>query len=282
MQYKIISDSSSDITQAYYGQETAFSYGVVPMSISGPGGISIADLEPVEAMQFIEKPREIKGAWSSSCPSPAAYMKEMQSAQGPCFVVTISSRLSASYSTACMAADMVRAENPQAQIHVVDSKSASSGMALLVMQLAELCRQGRSFEEIVTEIEEYRKGLTLFFLIGSLETLVSAGRMSKAVGMMASVLNIHPLCGEDGDGNIKVYQKVRGMTQALNRLIEMVGERGDTTGRHLVISQCNNPEDAEMIRKACQRKYQFAKITVLKMRGLASFYAGDRGLIVSF
>ena len=41
-------------------------------------------------------------------------------------------------------------------------------------------------------------------------------------------------------------------------------------------------EDAEMLRKACQRRYQFAKISVLEMRGLASFYAGDRGLILAY
>ena len=177
---------------------------------------------------------------------------------------------------------LARAKNPEAKIHVIDSKSASSGMALLVFRLAELCRQGLPFEQIVEQIEDYRKTVTLFFLIGSLETLVSAGRMNRAVGMMASMLNIHPICGEDGDGNIKVYQKVRGMTPALNRMIEMIGERGGTTGRHLVISQCNNQQDAELIRKACQRRYQFEKITMLDMRGLASFYAGDHGLIVAF
>lgn len=281
MKYKIISDSSSDVTQAFFAGEAAFEYGVVPMSINGPGGLSYLDLDPTPARYFVEKPREIKGQWSSSCPSPAAYLKEMQGAE-EIFVVTISSRLSASYSTACMAADMARAENPDVKIHVVDSKSASSGMALMVFKLAELCREGLPFEEIVEKIEEFRKGHTLYFLIGSLETLVSAGRMNRVVGMMATMLNIHPLCGEDGDGNIKVYQKVRGMTQALNRLVEMVGERGETQGRHLVISQCNNPEDAEMLSKACQRRYQFAKISVLEMRGLASFYAGDRGLILAY
>ena len=281
MRYKILSDSSSDITNAFYQGETAFDYAVVPMSINGPGGISLADIDPVDAYQFVEKPRDIKGKWGSSCPSPAAYLKELQGAD--CyFIVAISSRLSASYSTACMAAEMARAENPEAKIHVIDSKSASSGMALLVFRLAELCRQGLPFEQIVEQIEDYRKTVTLFFLIGSLETLVSAGRMNRAVGMMASMLNIHPICGEDGDGNIKVYQKVRGMTPALNRMIEMIGERGGTTGRHLVISQCNNQQDAELIRKACQRRYQFEKITMLDMRGLASFYAGDHGLIVAF
>ena len=281
MKYKIISDSSSDVTQAFFAGEAAFEYGVVPMSINGPGGLSYLDLDPTPARYFVEKPREIKGQWSSSCPSPAAYLKEMQGAE-EIFVVTISSRLSASYSPACLAADMARAENPDVKIHVVDSKSASSGVALMVFKLAELCREGLPFEEIVEKIEEFRKGHTLYFLIGSLETLVSAGRMNRVVGMMATMLNIHPLCGEDGDGNIKVYQKVRGMTQALNRLVEMVGERGETQGRHLVISQCNNPEDAEMLSKACQRRYQFAKISVLEMRGLASFYAGDRGLILAY
>ena len=125
MRYKILSDSSSDITNAFYQGETAFDYAVVPMSINGPGGISLADIDPVDAYQFVEKPRDIKGKWSSSCPSPAAYLKELQGAD--CyFIVAISSRLSASYSTACMAAEMARAENPEAKIHVIDSKSATA------------------------------------------------------------------------------------------------------------------------------------------------------------
>lgn len=281
MTYKIVADSSSDLTPAFFQDETAFSYSVVPMYLNGPGGVSFVDLEPTPASNFYEKPKEIKGAWSTSCPSPAAYLKEMQGADC-CFAVAISSRLSASYSTACMAADMARAENPEAKIHVVDSKATSGSMALLIYKLGELIRQGLPFEEIVARIEEYRKSLTLFFLIGTLDTLVSAGRMNRAVGMMASMLNIHPLCGEDGEGNIKIYQKVRGMTQALNRLVEMIGERGETAGKHLIVSHCNNPEDAEMICKACRRKYRFDKITTLTMRGLTSFYAGDRGLIVSF
>ena len=40
MKYKILSDSSSDVTQAFFAGETAFEYGVVPMSINGPGGLS--------------------------------------------------------------------------------------------------------------------------------------------------------------------------------------------------------------------------------------------------
>ena len=240
MKYKILSDSSSDVTQAFFSEETAFEYGVVPMSINGPGGLSYLDLDPTPARYFVEKPREIKGQWSSSCPSPAAYLKEMQGAE-EIFVVTISSRLSASYSTACMAADMARAENPDVKIHVVDSKSASSGMALMVFKLAELCREGLPFEEIVEKIEEFRKSHTLYFLIGSLETLVSAGRMNRAVGMMATMLNIHPLCGEDGDGNIKVYQKVRGMTQALNQPVQQPGRRRNAAqGLPAPVSVCQD------------------------------------------
>lgn len=281
MKYKIISDSSSDLTPSNYPAGENYEYGVVPMSINGPGGVSVLDLEPVDAFQFVQKPRDIKGKWSSSCPSPAFYLKELQGVEYA-FIVTISSRLSASYSTACMAADMARSENPNVKIHIVDSKSASCGMAKLIYKLSEMIEEGLEFEEIVTKIEEYRKTVTLFFLIGTLETLISAGRVKKGVGMVASVLNIHPICGEDGDGNIKIYQKVRGMTPALNRMIEMIGERGDTEGKHLVISECHNPDDADLVRKAAMRLYKFAKITVIPMRGLASFYAGDHGLIVAF
>lgn len=281
MRFKIIADSSADITGSYYKGETAFDYGCVPMSINGPNHITLVDLEPVDAVQFALKPKEVKGPWSSSCPSPASYLKELQGAEAA-FIVTISSRLSASYSTACMAADMARAENPGVKIHVVDSKMASAGTAHIVLKLEELIKAGLSFDEICSEIEAFRKTLTLYFLIGSLDTLISAGRVKRVAGMMASVLNIHPICGEDGDGNIKIYQKVRGFTPALNRMIEMLGERGDTQGKHLIITHCNNPEDAEVLKNAAARLYHFDHITVMPMRGLASFYAGDHGLIVSF
>ena len=69
--------------------------------------------------------------------------------------------------------------------------------------------------------------------------------------------------------------------EAAERMAEFIA-CGKTQGKPGAKREIDWQQDAELIRKACQRRYQFEKITMLDMRGLASFYAGDHGLIVAF
>ena len=90
-----------------------------------------------------------------------------------------SGKLSGSYNSAVLAADLYHEEHEDSkQIHVFNSKSASIGETLIGLKIQELEESGASFEEIVTEVESYISSMNTFFVIETLETLRKAGRLS--------------------------------------------------------------------------------------------------------
>jgi len=280
MTIQIVADSGCDIPlKLAWDKEINFT--LIPLTLN-VGEKSFLDDEKLNTMTMLNIFKETKGASSTACPSPEAFAESFRLADAT-FAVTMSSELSGTYQSAVIARDMVLAEFPDKKIHVINSLAVCSSETLIVMKLKELINdKNNNFETIEEKIEEYRKSLSLYFLIHSFESLIKAGRMSRISGMLATALSIFPICGDNGEGKIKVYEKVRGTKTALSRMVQMLGERAPTEGRKLVITHCNNEENANIIKELAEKMYNFKDIFIFPMRGLSSFYAGDKGLIVSW
>ena len=75
--------------------------------------------------------------------------------------------------------------------------------------------------------------------------------------------------------------KTRGVSRVVNAIIEDMRERGFRS-REIIISHCQNPALAEKLRDRVLEHWSNAKITILRTRGLDSFYAEHGGLIVAY
>ncbi len=279
MDFRIIADSCCDLNEEM-DLVQGVDFVTVPLIIN-VGGKEFVDDTGLDVSRLLQAMKESATASSTACPSPEEYAREFRKAEVS-FAVTLSSKLSGSYNSALVGRDMVLEEDPTKKIHVVDSLAASTTQSLLVLKLREfVLAGGHSFETMVEKIEHYRDSLTLRFILQSFDNLVKAGRMSKLAGVFAHALSIRPIAGENGKGEIKIYEKVRGARNALNRLVEMIGEQV-SYDKPIMISHCNNPEDAGFIQEALQRLYKPAEVRILKMRGLSSYYAGEKGIIVSY
>ena len=72
------------------------------------------------------------------------------------------------------------------------------------------------------------------------------------------------------------------MKKALTRLGELlVADLRDARDRCLIISHCNAPEKAELMKKLILAKTQFKRVIVLNTKGISSMYANDGGIIVT-
>ena len=119
-------------------------------------------------------------------------------------------------------------------------------------------------------------------MLDKFDNLVKNGRMSKVTAFIANALYIKPLCMAK-DGVIDVYEKPRTMKGALNKLVESIEKQcSSTEGRTCIISHCKNNEDALYLKEKIQGRYQFKDVVITEMKGLCSFYALEKGLIVSF
>ena len=110
------------------------------------------------------------------------------------------------------------------EIRVIDSKSNSVGLGLLVLFASRMIERGLGVDEIIARIEEIRERLQFLFLVDKPEFLRKSGRIGQAKATMGSLFGIKPILGME-DGEVVAVDKVRGGRRAQPRLIEILSER---------------------------------------------------------
>lgn len=278
MLYKIIGDSCTDITREMK-QDGWIS--LVPLTLEAAGK-PFSDDDTFCQKEFLAAMEESEECPKSACPSPERYMKEFEEADEN-YVVTLSSALSGSYNSAMLAKSMYLEEHPEKKIEVVDSHSASVGQTLIAMKIRELKELGFSFEEVKVRIEKFRNGLHTKFVLESLENLRKNGRLTNLTAMICNALNIKPVMGGTAGGTIEKLDQARGMSRALNRMIELM-ERDVTDAAHRIIgvAHCNNRERAEYVRHEILKRIPFRDCIIVDTAGVSSLYANNGGIIVAY
>ncbi len=275
--YKIIIDSCGELSQEM--KENGH-FENVPLTLQ-IGDEDIVDDASFDQASFLEKVAASEEGPKSACPSPDAYMQAMDCDADHIYVVTLSSQLSGSYNSACLAKDLFLEDNEDKQIHVVDSKSASIGETLIGLQIAVFEEMGLDFDAIVEKISDYVESQHTFFVLETLETLRKAGRLSNLKAKLASTLNIKPIMGSTDEGSIQQLGQARGMGKALDRMVSsMIEVTSNCEERVLAISHCNCYERALQLKEKIEKVASFKEIFIVDTAGVSSMYANDGGLIM--
>lgn len=280
MSYRIVVDSCCELPDEYYTDERFIR---VPLELQ-IGDYRIPDDDDFNQQDFIRRVAESSECARSACPPPEKYMQAYSADVNDIYVVTLSAKLSGSYNAAILAADLYEEEyedeyGPR-NIHVFDSKSASACETQVALKILEYAEAGKSFNDIVDLVENFRDIVKTYFVIDNLDTFIKNGRVSKIKGTVASTLNIKPiLTGVEGE--IEQIGQAMGMKKAINSLIEAVKTRHpDASGRKLVITHCNCPDRAQKIADALE-SLTGAPALIMDTRGVSTMYANDGGVIVT-
>ena len=134
--------------------------------------------------------------------------------------LTLSSDMSGTYQSACIAKDMLESDD----VVVIDSRNVTSGLGLLVLKACQFRDKGLGIKEIEEEILKAIPKVKSSLNFESLENLVRGGRLSKTAGTIGSVLGLR-LILEVKDGKMSVKDKVRGSKKALKKLISDIHAR---------------------------------------------------------
>ncbi len=278
MSARIFADSCCDLNQEL---KEKLNIEIVPLSIF-VNDKQFIDNENLDKEALLSEMRKSKDVPKTASPGPEAFLKKFRQAE-TVFVVTLSNQLSATYQNAKLAKNMLKDEVEEKFIHIFDSLSASVGETVISAKIGELLEEGYENNKIVKKVNEYIKEMKTMFVLDSLDNLIKAGRLSKIKGKLASILNIKPVMGSDGNGNIKLLEKARGSKKALKRLVELVGEmRVELEDRILGIAHCNALDKAEKVKKEIEKKYNFKKIIVVETAGISTVYANEGGIIIAF
>lgn len=134
--------------------------------------------------------------------------------------ISISSGLSGSFNALRLALE----NHPKLTSYVYDSKILAYPQGEIVLEVAKLIKEGKSFEEIVKEIPEIRKRVIGYFTINTLEYLKKGGRIGRLAGTVGELLNLKPIITTDEDGVYYNVAKVRGRKQSLSKMTELLKE----------------------------------------------------------
>ena len=282
MIWNIVSDSSCDLMQRDFTSNRV-RFEVVPLRIQ-VGEREFVDDDELVVPDLLAAMAEEKGPSSTACPSPAAFAKAFAAGDKTvCF--TISGNLSGTYNAAVMGREMALEEHPEKEICVIDSRAAAGAMVLLIRRaqaLMEAAGEDGDFEEICRQLRQYQATLRTCFTLENFDNLIKNGRMRPIVGTLLHSLGIHVIADATPEGTIHVADKARGVNKTYRAITALMKASKDCTGAEVFISHCENLEGAMALKRQILADLPVDRVELLSCRGLTSFYAMEKGLIVGY
>lgn len=218
----VMTDSGADLPRRQAGEPPIV---VVPLGVSFGDGRSV-DATSLEPAEFWSRCRAERALPTTAAPSIGDYLARFEDAarEGWSAVacVTISSALSGSYQSACAAADAVASKIP---VRVIDSRSASIGEALVVLELACRCAapgaQGLTLESLGDDAERVVDETHVYGVLDTLDHLRRGGRIGAAQALLGSLLSFKPLI-EVRAGTVQPAGRQRTRRRSLESLAATV------------------------------------------------------------
>lgn len=273
---QLVSDSSCDLPEEIIRK---YNIRIVPLIVDIDGELYQEKVD-ITAKEFYEKMSVSRNLPKTSQPTPASFLDVFQelSQRGPVLCVTISSGLSGTYQTACLAKEM-----SDGDITVFDSLGGSLGQGLQIIRAAELAESGYSVDNIVSELEKYRSRMNILILLNTLDNIVKGGRLGKFQGSLGKLLDIRILLHSDSEGKVVLQEKVRGKRKFIHEVMKEITHRcPDMSSVDVGISHFNNLEDAEFIKQELIEKCNARRVLINDMGSTMATYAGEGGMIISF
>ena len=271
---KIVADSSCDL----FALETV-DFAGAPMKVITAEREFVDDrnLDVEEMVAYMDK---YKGKSKSSCPNTNDWLEAFGDADD-IFCVTITSGLSGSYNSACVAKEIYEAEHEGSRVFVVDSLSAGPEVTMIVEKLEEMIENKISYEEICKKITAYTKKTGLVFMLQSLKTFANNGRVSPLVAKLVGIAGICIVGKASAEGTLELLHKCRGEKRSLETLVSALQTEGFCGGR-VSIGHCQNESGALSLKALILEKFSQALVEIHKLKGLCSFYAEKGGILVGF
>ena len=216
MSVRIIVDSSTDVGEQYRSRIE-----VVPLTLHF-GDQEYFDGVTIDKQEFYRKLVESDVLPTTSQATPAMFdsvFREVAAAGDSAVVICLSSKLSGTYQSACIAAEDY--EN----IYVVDSLSVAIGTGVLAEYAVRCAEEGMPASLIASLVTQRREDICVIALLDTLEYLKKGGRISKAVAFAGGVLNIKPVVTVT-EGEVALIGKARGSRNGNNLLVEKIRQAG--------------------------------------------------------
>ena len=252
MAIKIVTDSTSYIADEYIKK---YDINIVSLNVI-INGVSSREVD-IENEVFYEEIRNSKEIPKSSQPIPNEMLntfKEIVKDGDSIVGIFLSSKMNSKYTNANMIKDMILEDYPDAEIHILDSKTNCMQMGFAVIEAARTASEGKSINEVINAANHVINNSRFLFTPETLEYLKKGGRIGGAAALFGNVLQIKPILTVV-NGETSVFKKVRTRKKAIEEIVKTVLEEIESKGfGDIVVHHINCQEDGLKLAKALENK----------------------------
>lgn len=273
--YKIITDSTSDLTQEMVDE---LGVDVIPMDVT-IGSFAFKDYpdeRDISSHDFYKRIADGEPSGTNQI-SPIIftdtfepYLKDGTDV----LYIGFSSGLSGTYNNSVLAAKELAEKYPERKIYTVDSLCASLGHGLLVWDAVQKQKSGASIDEVKQCLEENRGCLHHWFTVNDLNHLKRGGRLSATAALVGTMLGIKPVLQVNVKGCLTVVDKIRGRKQALDDLVAHMAKSCHDADQMVFISHTDYEEGAEYVKEQVEQKLGVKQIKIGSMGPVIGAHTG--------
>ena len=275
MAIRIITDSTVDIADKYSDL-----FIVVPLTVTF-GEKDYIDGVTITKQEFYQKLISGPDLPKTSQATPVVFaevFRKLQEEGDEAIVITVSSRLSGTYQSACIAAE----DFPN--VRVVDSKNVSIASGVLAEYALRCAEEGMGLDELADHLAKKREEIGLVAMVDTLEYLKKGGRISGAAALAGGVLGIKPVVTAR-DGELAVLGKARGSKKANNLLIEQIRKNGVDFSMPLLLGYTGLSDDMlqQYIQDSqCLWKGHVDDLDCVQLSSVIGTHAGPGAVAVAY
>ena len=255
MAIKITSDSTCDLSPALIEE---YDIGIVPLTVIKDDKPFKDGLEitPADIFAYTASTGNLCSTSAVSEFEYIEYFRPLAEANDALIHICISAEFSSCYQNACAAA--THFEN----VYVIDSRNLSTGQGHIVIEAAQLVRQGLPVDEICAQLNDLTGRVEASFLLDRLDYMVKGGRCSSIAALGANLLHLKP-CIEVIDGKMRVVKKYRGaydhciQTYVTERILNRTDLRRD---RMFITHVAAEPDTLAAARQAVAENGRFEHV----------------------
>lgn len=276
MAVRFVTDSSCDLTDE---EATSLGIEVVPLSIRF-GSEEFEDRTELTVAAFYDKLASSPHLPETAAPAPgkfeAAFRRQAAAGADEVICLNLSSGLSATMQSARTAANAIASDLP---VHVVDSRSITSGLGTQLEVAVAAAADGASVTELLALLEDLAKRTRVYGALDTLENLKKGGRIGGAQALLGSLLSIKPIV-DISSGEVEEAGKARTRKKALEALRDLVVESGAVT--HLRVSHGFAPDVDAMVDLLATAGYDRGAIRVGHIGAVIGAHGGPRVMGVTW
>ncbi|MBE6052452.1 MAG: DegV family protein [Clostridium sartagoforme] len=197
--------------------------------------------------------------------------------------IGFSSALSGCVNSARLAKELIDEEIKDADITVVDTKSASMGLGLIVYYAANMIKEGKSKSDIINWIEDNKLKVNHWFTVDDLNHLKRGGRVSSTAAIVGTMLSIKPILHVDNEGRLIPVSKVKGRKKSIKVLYEKLKERiVNPEEQRIFISHGDCIEEAESLKELILSEIKVKEIIINNIGPAVGSHSGPGTVALFF